>query len=347
MSKLQGLNPSNCLENWFKYRLPGGKEVFSGASPEVCEGITKGFVIAPFRNPYEGLKTIPCSCPLTDFDIKPRKCHIPESTTKEEHRNEVEHIVAFLNDHSGKTVASRVINVHFSIDLNETFGNLCESYPNAFVFMFSTPETGTWIGATPELLLREEGNNVTTMALAGTRTAGQNTEWDIKNMEEQRMVTDFISDRLSRYCKSIKISQPYTRQAGSVEHICTDISAILAIHSSDENIGNQISLNTLANILCDLSPTPAVCGSDREASMLIIEDNEKHHREMYGGFCGPCSLNGKTEFYVNLRSAKCSEREICVFAGGGITRMSEPESEWQETEMKSKTIVDQLKTLNN
>lgn len=347
MSKSQGPSPSNCLENWFKYRLPGGKEVFSGASHKLCDGIAKGFVIAPFRNPSEGLKTIPCSHPLEDCDLKPQKCHMPKSTSREEHRDEVEYIVASLNDHSGKTVASRVINVPLAIDLNETFRNLCESYPNAFVFMFSTPETGTWIGASPELLLRKEGDQVTTMALAGTRIAGQNAEWDIKNLEEQRMVTDFISDKLSRYCKSIKISQPYTRQAGKVEHICTEIKATVASHSVDENDRELDSMKDLANVLCDLSPTPAVCGSDRKASMHIIEEKEKHDRGMYGGFCGPCSLNGSTEFYVNLRSAKCNDSEICVFAGGGITRMSEPDSEWEETEIKSKTIIDQLKILEN
>lgn len=347
MSKLQGPSPSNCLENWFKYRLPGGNEVFGGASHKLCDGIAKGFVIAPFRNPSEGLKTIPCSHPLEDCDLKPQKCHMPKSTSREEHRDEVEYIVASLNDNTGKTVASRVINVPLAIDLNATFNNLCESYPNAFVFMFSTPETGTWIGATPELLLQKEGNQVSTMALAGTRIAGQNAEWDIKNLEEQRMVTDFITDKLSPYCKSIKISQPYTRQAGTVEHICTDITATLASHSSDENNGNQIPLNALSDILCDLSPTPAACGSDRESSMHIIEEKEKHGREMYGGFCGPCFLNGVTEFYVNLRSAKCNENEVCVFAGGGITRMSDPESEWQETEMKSKTIINQLSKQSN
>ncbi|MDE5793725.1 MAG: chorismate-binding protein, partial [Muribaculaceae bacterium] len=86
------------------------------------------------------------------------------------------------------------------------------------------------------------------------------------------------------------------------------------------------------------------CGSDRSFSLDIIRKHEKFPREMYGGFCGPNDIEGVTAFFVNLRSAKVSKDAVGVYAGGGITPLSSPAKEWQETELKSKTIINNLKT---
>lgn len=312
--------------------MPGASESIGGTSHTVAKGLTEGFVVAPFRNPADGLFTIPHDYPLREEDIAVHNSTIPGSTTREEHRREVESIKAFLKSKPGKIVASRAIRIERKIQLSDTFNTLCEAYPDAFVFMFSTPHTGTWIGATPELLLRKDGNRVMTMALAGTRQAGEDGEWDIKNREEQQMVTEHITQMLSNDCTTISYSRPHTLRAGNVEHICTDITATLS------------DVPHLEEILCRLSPTPAVCGSDRIESMRIIRETERHDREMYGGFCGPCELGCKTAMFVNLRSAKCSENELCVYAGGGITLLSDADAEWEETEIKSKTIINKLKT---
>lgn len=320
------------MENWFKYRIPGTSGAIGGASHTTVRGLAEGFVAAPFKNPADGLITIPRDYPLHEEYIKAVESRLPDSTTREEHRREVECIKSHLAGRPGKTVASRAIRIDRKIQLSETFQILCEAYPDAFVFMFSTPETGTWIGASPELLLRKKDNRVITMALAGTRRAGEDGEWDLKNQEEQQMVTEHITQTLCDNCSTISYTQPHTLRAGNVEHICTDISATLT--------GDQ----RLEEILCRLSPTPAVCGSDREESMHIISQTERHDREMYGGFCGPCGICGETALFVNLRSAKCTGNSLCVYAGGGITRLSEADSEWEETEIKSQTIINKLKT---
>ena len=275
--------------------------------------------------------------------LSPEKTLLPESTTRENHRKEVDAIVESLRGNSGKTVAARAIRIERVTDVDATFRILCEDYPDAFVFCFSTPDTGTWIGASPELLLKKENSNIQTMALAGTRPSGTDGEWDMKNREEQEMVTHFIESCLSTRCNGIKTGKTYTKQAGSVEHICTPISAIL--HAHGDHSHDEDTYQTLGELLCDLSPTPALCGSDREASMRLIERLEDFDREMYGGFCGPCDIDGKTEIYVNLRSAKCSDTATCVYAGGGITHLSRADEEWNETEIKSRTIINKLKTV--
>lgn len=327
----------NYSVNWFKYRLPNSTAVISGASKSIIEGLGKGFVVAPFLYPQIGSFTIPSDFVPDKADLLPVSSSLPHTTSQEDYFYEIDAIKSDLDGKRGKTVAARVISLDSKIDISATFDSLCDSYPDAFVFAFSSSISGTWIGATPELLLRKEGCKVYTMALAGTRSAfheTSNIEWDVKNIDEQEMVAEFICKCLGETCNKVNREPSYTKKAGKMEHICTPISAVLP--SKGESPIN--------NILTKLSPTPAVCGSDRTRSLQIIGEFEHFNREYYGGFCGPNELYGTTAFYVILRAAKCSDNGISIFAGGGITPLSNPYDEWIETELKSKTIINQLKT---
>ena len=66
---------------------------------------------------------------------------------------------------------------------------------------------------------------------------------------------------------------------------------------------------------------------------------------MYGGFCGPNNINVNIAFYVILRVAKCNPEAVCVYSGGGILSNSDPETEWVETQLKSTTIINKLKLI--
>lgn len=330
--------------NRFKYRLPNSSDVISGGSERLLKGFAKGFVIAPFANPDDGLMTIPFDIRNPDSKFEPENSYIPPSTSKEDYEEEVRFIMHGLGDIRGKTVAARTIRVDTNIDLDSTFDNLCSAYPEAFVFLFSTTSSGTWIGASPELLLHKDGEFLSTMALAGTRPfSEQDKEWDEKNCDEQAMVTEFIIDSLMRHCGTVTAGKTYTKKAGPIEHICTPISAYMPPSDLAEEYEESYS-NRLRNLLTDLSPTPALCGSDRSQSLEMIRICEKFSREMYGGFCGPNGIEGVTTFFVNLRSAKVSKDAVAVYVGGGITPLSSPAKEWHETELKSKTIINKLKT---
>ena len=344
MSKLPGQSPLNYSVNRFKYRLPNSPDIISGGSERIIKGFAKGFVIAPFGEPEKGLMTIPYDIINPDSKIEPEKSFIPSSTSKKDYEEEVYQIIQALGNNRGKIVAARTIRIYTKIDLNATFDNLCVAYPDAFVFLFSTPLTGTWIGASPELLLRKEGDFISTMALAGTRPSSELAEeWDVKNRDEQAMVTEFIMNSLMRHCGMVTAGKTYTKKAGTIEHICTPISAYMPPSYLSDEYEESYS-NRLRRLLTELSPTPALCGSDRSFSLDIIRKHEKFPREMYGGFCGPNDIEGVTAFFVNLRSAKVSKDAVGVYAGGGITPLSSPAKEWQETELKSKTIINNLKT---
>lgn len=235
------------------------------------------------------------------------------------------------------------------------FKNLLKKYSQAFVYIWFHPETGCWLGATPEALLKTERNRFKTMALAGTQLfKGKiDVEWEKKEVEEQLIVTDYILDYLEklRGITNVEISKPYSAKAGNLLHIRTDISGLL------EDTGK------LKELIGALHPTPAVCGIPKEKALNFILKNEDISREFYSGYLGELnmkketrrsankknqenqqfsSISPTTDLFVNLRCMKLKEGYARIFVGGGITKDSNAADEWMETVNKSQTMKDVL-----
>lgn len=322
----------------YAYRFPGDMMISYGSSEGTVEGIgSPGFVIAPFLPGMPSL-TIPYKYVKTSVQDNIHGFSFPEkSTAKSEHSAEVEAIKDAIADiESGKIIAARVTVGHGSIDVGSTFAELCRHHPDAFVFFFSTPQTGCWIGASPELLLQSKGDFIETMALAGTRKAGSQDNWDIKNIEEQKIVADFIYEAVRSNGFHPVMGDLYSQKAGSIEHLCTPVRASVPCGLDPEN---------LKQLLQTLSPTPALCGIPRDLALKVIGEYENFERAYYGGFCGPFHSTSDFSFYVNLRCCHVKADRYCIFTGGGITLRSNASDEWDETTAKSATISDCLRFL--
>lgn len=334
------------FDSFCAYRLPSSPDIHC-LKGGMTEGIRPGFVIAPFDLSAASIITIDSTSDaewddltvLLNNDI-PEKHTFPmpsKSTTREEHKTEVETIVSELegNDHK-KTIATKVIFSKDSIDPENSFNSLSEKLPNAFIFLFYTPVSGAWLGASPELLLKSDSGNITTCALAGTRKSGRVGEWDRKNIMEQQIVRDYIMNIFSRFGLNPAYTPTVTRNAGKVEHLYTEISAS---YPEDKKFN-------IKELICNLSPTPALCGFPKSESMDRISRLEKFKRGYYGGFCGIYSSLSDFAFYVNLRSIRFTADSWCMFAGGGITSQSDPKEEWEETEQKANGIINNLRFLS-
>ena len=214
-----------------------------------------------------------------------------------------------------------------SIDIYE---RLLACYPNAFVYLWFHPKVGMWAGATPETLMHLVDNKIRTMSLAGTQSFKEGEIiWGAKEKEEQQFVTDFIIDSLQDFLDAIQVSEPYTHKAGKIVHIRSDIEATLK-----ENV-------KLKDLVSKLHPTPAVCGLPKESSKGFILQNENYNRKYYTGFLGRLKLNSskiQADFFVNLRCMEFKKDSINIYVGGGITKDSNPEKEWDETVKKSETM---------
>jgi isochorismate synthase len=88
-----------------------------------------------------------------------------------------------------------------------------------------------------------------------------------------------------------------------------------------------------------LHPTAAVCGMPLEPSLEFLKENEGYDREFYSGYLGPVNINNHTHLFVNLRCMKLLDNQGLLYAGAGVTFDSLPEKEWEETEIKFKTLL--------
>lgn len=247
----------------------------------------------------------------------------------------VKGVQAIKNKQFQKVVLSRKEEISVAdFDAEITFKRLLSNYPTAFKYCFFHPKIGTWLGATPEQLLQTNGNELKTVALAGTQLHIENQEviWQEKEKNEQQLVTDFIVGSLEDLVKEITISSPYSVKAGNIWHIKTDISATAK------------NKNAFQKIIKALHPTSAVCGLPKQEAKGFILENENYEREYYAGFLGEMNIDlltfklQKTDLFVNLRCMKIEGKIANLYIGCGVTEDSIPENEYVETVNKSMTM---------
>jgi isochorismate synthase len=227
-----------------------------------------------------------------------------------------------------KTVFSRIKELPFdeSKDI-ALFHELEKAYPNAFVYLFSDEKLGTWIGASPEILLRKIQSNGFTISLAGTKEIDDSSNWSEKEKLEQAYVSDFIEEELNALqLIDIEKSEIYEHFAGPIKHLRTDFT--FTMDNSDVD-----------SFLKRIHPTPAVSGLPQSLSLELIEQIESHERGLYSGYIGEME-DDNASIFVNLRCSQIQKGKIYLYLGGGYTIDSDPEKEWIETKNKSKTISD-------
>lgn len=318
----------------------------------------KGFVFAPFES-TETSVFIPCKgsefITVQQRELPTIQTSKTNEVTNEEDKNHhitlVEKAIDSIKKGGFKKV---VVSRKEMVSVNDRnpialFKKLLANYTSSFNYCWYHPKIGLWLGATPETLIKIEGSQFSIMALAGTQVNKGNLDvvWQEKEIQEQKIVTDFIVDNLKDSVESLHISNIETVKAGNLLHLKTMISARLK------------STAALGHIINVIHPTPAVCGVPKSSAKQFILDNEHYNREYYTGFLGELNFEttkaprlGKrniensayamtkksTQLYVNLRCIQLKNKVGYIYIGGGITANSNPESEWEETVSKSLII---------
>jgi len=311
------------------YRLPGKAIVQKMGSFEKQVSFSSfGFIVCSFNGEEK----------YVFVEKEQQTSEIPNKTivsiNKEEYLKQGEKLVAAIQNLGiQKTVLSRIETQNFDSEKAlDLFYLLEKQYPTTFVYCFFDEILGTWLGASPEILFQLHGNSGFTIALAATKKSDDQSVWNQKETMEQAFVTDFIDERLSVIgVEDLEKNGPYEHQAGPVKHLKTDFSFSIGALSTFE-------------ILKALHPTPAVSGLPQTISLELINSLEKHQRELYAGYIGIVEKN-EASIYVNLRCCQLSKGKIHLYLGGGYTKDSDPQHEWEETINKSKTILDLVQKL--
>lgn len=211
------------------------------------------------------------------------------------------------------------------ISAHELFIQAASAFPKSYVALWHTPETGSWLTITPEVLLEStEGEAWHTVALAGTMQK-EETQWSEKNRKEQQYVADYITSVLSPHVSDFNHSEVQTIEAAQLKHLRTDF-----YFKTQAKIGELLEA---------LHPTPAVCGLPKAEAYKAIKEIESTPRNYYAGCSGPIHMPTEgTHLYVTLRCAHWREEStITYYAGGGLLKESNLQEEWREINTKKQT----------
>lgn len=304
----------------------------------------EGYVIAPFQV-SEGLpivllhidrRTLPSREELEKYPIRTLPTEkvedfLLEGEMKQKYKDCFDSFMQPLQENAmAKLVLSRhrVQKKEKDLSLAKAFEMACNSYPNGYVYLVHTPQTGVWMGSTPEIILAGKKQYWQTVALAGTKpyVEGKAPLWDAKNRREQDLVAQYVQHQLNAFGIEPEIEGPVNIKAAQVVHLVSHFSFQL-----EQN-------NRLGDLLKLLHPTPAVCGLPKEEAYRFILENEHHNRKYYSGFIGELSPYETTNLFVNLRCMQIHSKSYTLYAGGGLLSSSILDEEWQETENKMQTM---------
>lgn len=243
-----------------------------------------------------------------------------------------------------KIVLARAIDLRADRPLHPltVLDGLRERFPDCYAFSAATGAGPSFIGASPERLVRVSQGVVETEALAGSARRGVGASEDAalagallrseKDLREHRHVIGSIVRRLTPLGVTLEHpAAPSVRKLANVQHLHTPMRGALP-----EGVG-------LLDLLAVLHPTPAVGGTPREAAVARIRELEGFPRGLYAGALGWLNARGGGEFLVGLRSALVEGERARVYAGAGIVAGSEPEREFAETELKFQALLAALR----
>jgi len=249
-----------------------------------------------------------------------------------------------------KTVLSREVRLVLNDNpsITKMLQKLSDNYPGCYIFAFKKNKS-VFIGASPEKLVKISKKVLEIDALAGSVARGKTEAEDReleefllhseKNINEQTAVVTFIKDLLTKISADIKFTEKASiRKLPNIQHLWTPITAELQ------------NGYMLFDVLKALHPTPAICGTPWNVARDNILELEEHDRGLYSGNIGWFNFDGDGELAVGIRSALVKENKIYAYAGCGIVKGSEPQSEFEESEIKLRPILslfDDETSINN
>lgn len=237
-----------------------------------------------------------------------------------------------------KVVASREVEYESSQDFNteSILENLVENNKNSVIFAYNK-DGKTFLGSSPEVLVRKSGSQIMSYALAGTikkteidnLAQGKKLLNDKKNNYEHQIVAETIAETMKTISKKVTLEDIELMELKNLYHLRT------VIHAED----NSLSIIEWASLL---HPTPALGGQPKEKAMEIINKYEKHERGMYAAPLGVIYENGDGIFVVGIRSALIIGKKLYAYVGCGIVEQSICQEEYEETNNKLQTILECL-----
>jgi isochorismate synthase len=241
-----------------------------------------------------------------------------------------------------KVVLARRVDLRSRVELDvpNALRRLAASAPESTTYAFRRAGR-TFLGATPERLVRTDGRAFRTVAVAGTVGRGADAEEDArlarallaseKDREEHAIVVASIRDLLDGVADTLEIApKPGVMTLRWVQHLVTEITGTVPDAAGLLALGER------------LHPTPAVGGEPRGVALALVDEHEGFDRGWYAGPVGWLGADGDGELSVALRCGIVDHARATLFAGCGIVADSDPDLEWEESRIKLRAVVSAL-----
>jgi len=226
----------------------------------------------------------------------------------------------------------------FTLPPFSLYRSLRRTNPSPFMFYFNFGGFQV-IGASPEILVRVFGREITIRPIAGTRPRGATPEEDRaleadlladkKELAEHLMLLDLGRNDVGRVAKIGTVRPTEEFNVELYSHVMHIVSNVVGELADDQD--------ALSAFFAGM-PAGTVSGAPKVRAMEIIDELEPEKRGLYGGGCGYFAANGDMDMCIALRTAVVKDETLYIQAGGGVVYDSDPEAEYQETVNKAKAI---------
>ncbi|MES2211250.1 MAG: isochorismate synthase [Chloroflexota bacterium] len=246
-----------------------------------------------------------------------------------------------------KVVLARRVDFRASVELDvpNAVRRLALSAPESTTYAFRR-EGRTFIGATPERLVRTEGHDFRTVAVGGSIRRGADAAEDAvlaqalldseKNREEHAIVVAALEQLLAPVAERLEVAPgPGVMTLRHIQHLVTEVT------------GTVREAHGLLALAGRLHPTPAVGGEPRALALSLIDEHEGFDRGWYAGPVGWLGADGDGELCVALRCGIVDRTRATLFAGCGIVADSDPDQEWEESRIKLRAVAAALGRLED
>jgi isochorismate synthase len=241
-----------------------------------------------------------------------------------------------LDSHVRKVVLARAVTIESDLRFSrrEVLRRLSGSYPSCILY-----SCDGLVGASPELLVARSGDLVLSHPMAGTAPRSSDPSTDArlaaalmsstKDQEEHRLTIDMVHDTLLPWCSYLdEEAEPSIVAMANVQHLATRVEGRLSSPPA-----------SVIELMTALHPTPAVCGSPRDAALELIARYERLERGRFAGPVGWVDRHGNGAWAVGIRCAEIDGSRARLFAGVGVVPDSDPAAELAETRAKLQALL--------
>ena len=279
------------------------------------------------------------SVPIENYEVPRVRHNYKETSDDKADWNRLMNAIAdgISRGEMTKVVSSREVEFTSEIPYNvaSILANLVDNNPNCFIFGYEK-DGRTFVGASPEILVRHRGSEILSYALAGTAPKDGPNAWtkeqlltNKKNLVEHNIVRNRIVNTMKQITPHVMVGETGIMELSHLYHLRTIITA-------------KDSTKSLVEWAKLLHPTPALGGEPREKALALLQKYESHERGMYAAPFGFMKDMGDGIVVVAIRSALIIDDVLYAYAGCGVVADSNADEEYAETNNKMRTILDAL-----